>query len=497
VGCIFAELMDGKPLFAGVCEIDQLFQIFSKLGTPSADVWPRYDTLPNFQATLFPNWEVSQLKVVLKTISPTALALLSKFLVYDPDVRLSAKGALLHEYFASDESEAVGGAMEMTPIASPPVTNRKTSFGHSVFAKRIQMPIFSAQNTREVNFSVSSFEGVGPVPISPIVLRQYMYLRHLEEDDVYRRPYFGCRGEDRAEDTARSSLGGRGGDRDRDRDSLGGRCSSSGSGGGRQLSGACELAGGEVTSGDVDVTCRQRMELVDSLIDIMDSISVHMCTRTVFFAVAIFDRYLALCEKLRASLFLEYELIGSTCLHIASKCEDVSYISVKDLARAARNISDGSAILKMEEVILNRLNFDLYIPAVIDFVGFFVKCVPEIEEESKVAVYTKYLSEISLMYPSFLTHPASLVGTAIVAYSLICCGEHPWPLSLRKLSMYEMSSAITVVKMLNRMHSRILEENLHGIFERYSSGITPFDVALLDPPRLDGEVSLETMFGSP
>lgn len=80
------------------------------------------------------------------------------------------------------------------------------------------------------------------------------------------------------------------------------------------------------------------MEMVDSLIEIMDSISLHMCVRTVFFAVAIFDRYLSYCDEPPEELFSEYELIGSTCLHIASKCEDVSYISVKDLAVVSRNM---------------------------------------------------------------------------------------------------------------------------------------------------------------
>ena len=35
-GCIFSEMALGRPLFPGICEIDQLFQIFSTLGTPVA-----------------------------------------------------------------------------------------------------------------------------------------------------------------------------------------------------------------------------------------------------------------------------------------------------------------------------------------------------------------------------------------------------------------------------------------------------------------------------
>lgn len=294
-----------------------------------------------------------------------------------------------------------------------------------------------------------------------MVLRQYMYLRYLEEDDVYKRPYFG-----RMEIISQPLL---------HPIPIVGILSS------RHVE---EMSAGSVTSSNVDDVCLHRMELVDNLIDIMDSISVHMCTRTVFFAVSIFDRYLALCDKPREDLFSEYELIGSTCLHIASKCEDVSYISVKDLALAARNIIDGSAILKMEETVLNKLNFDLYIPAIIDFVGFYLESLPEIMEDSKVSVYARYFSELSLMYPCFLTHPASLVASAIVSYSLLCCGSAPWLPSLEKLSMYDKSSVFLVVKKLNRMHSRVLEIGFHGIFDRYSNGITPYDVALNDAPVL-------------
>lgn len=58
VGCILAELLQGKALFAGLCEIDQLFQIFQTLGTPDTATWPEFKQLPYFQNTLFPNFQV-------------------------------------------------------------------------------------------------------------------------------------------------------------------------------------------------------------------------------------------------------------------------------------------------------------------------------------------------------------------------------------------------------------------------------------------------------
>lgn len=46
VGCIFAELLQHKPLFMGKSEIDQLNQIFKELGTPNDSIWPGFSELP-------------------------------------------------------------------------------------------------------------------------------------------------------------------------------------------------------------------------------------------------------------------------------------------------------------------------------------------------------------------------------------------------------------------------------------------------------------------
>jgi len=79
VGCIVAEMIQGKPLFMGLCEIDQLFQIFFKLGTPDADekVWPMFRQLPNYQSTLFPQWTTNQLPGILNKADDAQYSLIS------------------------------------------------------------------------------------------------------------------------------------------------------------------------------------------------------------------------------------------------------------------------------------------------------------------------------------------------------------------------------------------------------------------------------------
>jgi serine/threonine protein kinase len=55
-GCLLAEVSSGEALFRGDSEIDQLFQIFRVLGTPTKAEWPELKQLPDYKAS-FPMWE--------------------------------------------------------------------------------------------------------------------------------------------------------------------------------------------------------------------------------------------------------------------------------------------------------------------------------------------------------------------------------------------------------------------------------------------------------
>lgn len=96
IGCIVAEMMEGKPLFMGLCEIDQLFQIFFKMGTPNQDEWPSFNALPNFQPQLFPQWTENRLHGLMKHADEEQYSLLLTLLRFDPARRSSASEALHH-----------------------------------------------------------------------------------------------------------------------------------------------------------------------------------------------------------------------------------------------------------------------------------------------------------------------------------------------------------------------------------------------------------------
>ena len=98
VGCIFAEMITKDPLFAGDSEIDQLYRIFSILGTPTEEVWPGVSKMQDF-SPMFPKWIRRPLSSIVQNLPPEGIDLLEKLLVYHPPKRISAKDALNHPFF--------------------------------------------------------------------------------------------------------------------------------------------------------------------------------------------------------------------------------------------------------------------------------------------------------------------------------------------------------------------------------------------------------------
>jgi cyclin-dependent kinase len=97
VGCIFAELVNRRPLFSGASEKDQLDKIFKIRGTPDPDVWTDMTELPLYEEGM-PNYEPQNLADLVPDLDDLGLDLLDKMLQSDPDKRISAADALDHPF---------------------------------------------------------------------------------------------------------------------------------------------------------------------------------------------------------------------------------------------------------------------------------------------------------------------------------------------------------------------------------------------------------------
>ncbi|GAU21052.1 hypothetical protein TSUD_132640 [Trifolium subterraneum] len=102
VGCIFAELLHGKPIFPGKDEPEQLNKIFELCGAPDEANWPGVTKTPWYNQFKPTRPMKRRLREVFRHFDRHALELLEKMLTLDPAQRIPAKDALDAEYFWTD-----------------------------------------------------------------------------------------------------------------------------------------------------------------------------------------------------------------------------------------------------------------------------------------------------------------------------------------------------------------------------------------------------------
>lgn len=113
VGCVFAELVLGKPLFPGDSLLDQLNRITNLLGSFDA-YWPEVLDLESYVTTVQANpyfenrTRQNFFDTFRNSLGDYGLDLLDRLLRYNPDERITAAEALQHEFF------------KQAPLATPP-----------------------------------------------------------------------------------------------------------------------------------------------------------------------------------------------------------------------------------------------------------------------------------------------------------------------------------------------------------------------------------------
>lgn len=127
------------------------------------------------------------------------------------------------------------------------------------------------------------------------------------------------------------------------------------------------------------INASMRTILVDWLVDAHRVFKLH--PETLYLAVNLLDRYLSRVEVDRASL----QLVGISCLLIATKYEEVYCLAVADCVRVCDKAYPASDVLEMEWGILTTLQFDITVPTSYSFLSRFLKSANADEKTSRLA----------------------------------------------------------------------------------------------------------------
>ncbi|KAL4155108.1 hypothetical protein PRNP1_007222 [Phytophthora ramorum] len=138
IGCVFAELYIGHPIFQGKTELEQITKIFDICGTPTTESWPDYKFLTHSSTFVPDKPKPKRLREFLmrettarKRILPKgALELIEALLVLDPEQRLTASDCLNSQYFKARPYAP------SDPKKLPPITNLPPS--HEYQTKKIR-----------------------------------------------------------------------------------------------------------------------------------------------------------------------------------------------------------------------------------------------------------------------------------------------------------------------------------------------------------------------
>jgi cyclin B len=154
-----------------------------------------------------------------------------------------------------------------------------------------------------------------------------------------------------------------------------------------------------------DINERMRGVLVDWLVEVHYKFKLY--PETLFLCVSLMDRYLA--KKLTHVARSTLQLVGVTCLLIASKYEDIYAPEFKDIVHICDRTYRKEEILTMEVNILNTLQFEITAPSPLLFLlrlGKAMRC------DEKHFYLAQYCLELALPdYKLWLRYSPSLLAS--------------------------------------------------------------------------------------
>lgn len=235
-----------------------------------------------------------------------------------------------------------------------------------------------------------------------------------------------------------------------------------------------------------DITQSMRGILVDWLVEVSEEYK--LVPDTLYLAVHFIDLFLSQNYVERKNL----QLLGITCVLVASKYEEMCAPRVEEFCFITDNAYTKNEVLAMESLVLNFLGFRLSAPTAKSFLRRFIRAAQASYKNPKLELefLANYLAELTLMDYGFLKFSPSAIAASSVLLARWTLDQsiHPWSPTLEHYTHYKAQDLKTTVLALQGLQLNTNNCLLNAIRAKYRQDKF-MSVACLSSPKL-----LETLF---
>ncbi|KAK7349165.1 hypothetical protein VNO77_06312 [Canavalia gladiata] len=235
-----------------------------------------------------------------------------------------------------------------------------------------------------------------------------------------------------------------------------------------------------------DITQSMRGILVDWLVEVSEE--YRLVPDTLYLTIYLMDWFLSKNYIERQRL----QLLGITCMLIASKYEEINAPRIEDFCFITDNTYTKVEVLKMESQVLKSSEYQLFAPTTQAFLRRFLRAAQASHKDPSLELeyLANYLAELTLMDYGFLNFLPSIIAASAVflAKWTLDQSKHPWNPTLQHYACYKASDLKATVLALQHLQLNTDACPLTAIRTKYRQDKFKC-VAALSSPKLQ-----ETLF---
>lgn len=230
-----------------------------------------------------------------------------------------------------------------------------------------------------------------------------------------------------------------------------------------------------------DITYSMRSILIDWLVEVAEEYRLQ--DETLYLAISYIDRFLSYMSVVRTKL----QLVGTAAMFIAAKYEEIYPPEVGEFVYITDDTYTKTQVIKMENLILRVLSFDLTVPTHFTFLMEY--CINN-NLSDKIKFLAMYLCELSMLeadpYLQYLPSQLAASAVALARHTLL---EEIWPHELELSTGYDLKTLKECISYLSKTFRNASNIPQVAIQEKYKNSKYSHVSTLL--PRSTEAVSFE------